>query len=134
MQTRRTPILSALGAVLVLTLVAPAWADGLRGDFQDAMGPRFGPSPKHQQAPRHRPMRRGADLLDQMRYWNEVAINASGLDHTPVGPGEPRVFGEQLGPGRSSRAMAIVHIAIFEAVNAIVGGYESHIGLRRAST
>ena len=34
-----------------------------------------------------------------------------------------RVFGEQLGPGRSSRAMAIVHIAIFEAVNAIDGRY-----------
>jgi hypothetical protein len=33
-----------------------------------------------------------------------------------VAPGESRVFGEQLGPGRSSRATAIVHIAIFEAV------------------
>jgi hypothetical protein len=34
-------------------------------------------------------------------------MDASGLDHTPVMTGEHRVFGENLGPGRSSRAMAI---------------------------
>jgi hypothetical protein len=67
-----------------------------------------------------------------VRYWNEIAINGSGLDHTPVAAGENRVFGEQLGPGRSSRAMAIVHIAIFEVVNAITGGYRSYIGLAPA--
>jgi len=58
-----------------------------------------------------------------------MAINASGLDHTPVSPEENRIFGEQFGPGRSSRAMAIVHVAIFEAMNAIVGGYQSYTGL-----
>src|SRR5205823_185222 len=60
---------------------------------------------------------------------NEIAIYASGIDHTPVAPGENRVFGEQLGPGRTSRAMAVVHIAIFDAVNAIAGGYQSYTGL-----
>jgi len=64
-----------------------------------------------------------------VRHWNEIAIDASGLDHTPVEPGEQRVFGENLGPGRSSRAMAIVHIAIFDAVNAIAGGFRSYTGL-----
>jgi hypothetical protein len=49
--------------------------------------------------------------VDLVRRWNSIAINASGLDHTPVAPGENRVFGEQHGPGRSSRAMVIVHIA-----------------------
>ena len=39
--------------------------------------------------------------------WNAIAMDASGLDHTPVMTGEHRVFGENLGPGRSSRAMAI---------------------------
>ena len=52
--------------------------------------------------------------LDSLHRWNLIAINASGLDHTPVAPGENRVFGEQLGPGRASRAMAIVHIAMFD--------------------
>ena len=69
---------------------------------------------------------------DVVHRWNRIAIDASGLDHTPVAPGENRVFGEQLGPGRSARAMAIVHVAMFEAVNAIVGGYQSYVGLRRA--
>jgi membrane-associated phospholipid phosphatase len=64
--------------------------------------------------------------------WNRIAVDASGLDHTPVAPGESRVFGEQLGPGRSSRALAIVHIAVFEVVNAISGGHRSYLGLPRA--
>src|SRR5213078_2360153 len=61
---------------------------------------------------------------------NVIAINASGLDHTPVAPGENRVFGEQLGPGRASRAMAIVHIAMFDAINAVDGKYQSYTGVR----
>jgi PAP2 superfamily protein len=67
-----------------------------------------------------------------VHHWNGIAVDASGLDHTPVAAGENRVFGEQLGPTRASRAMAIVHIAIFEAVNAIAGGYQSYVGLPRA--
>jgi len=62
-------------------------------------------------------------------HWSHVAIDASGLDHSQVKPGEDRIFGHQLGPGRASRAMAIVHVAIFEAVNAITGRYESYTGL-----
>ena len=34
-------------------------------------------------------------------------------------------FGEQLGPGRAARAVAIVHLAIYEAVNAIAVDHES---------
>ena len=68
----------------------------------------------------------GASLV---RRWNGIAIDASGLDHTPVAPGEHRVFGEQLGPARASRAMAIVHIAMFDSINAIVGGYRSYTGI-----
>jgi hypothetical protein len=76
---------------------------------------------------------RSADgVTGRVRYWNETAINASGLDHTAVAAGESRVFGEQFGPGRASRAMAIVHIAMFDAVNAIVGGYRSYTGLSPA--
>ena len=59
--------------------------------------------------------------------WNKIAVDCSGLDHTPVAPGETRVFGEQVGPCRAARAMAIVHIAMFEAMNAIVGGFKSYI-------
>lgn len=66
-----------------------------------------------------------------LRHWNQVSIDASGLDHTPIAPGEARVFGEQLGPGRASRAVAIMHIAVHDAINAIVGRYRTYTGLRR---
>jgi hypothetical protein len=68
-----------------------------------------------------------------VRRWNAIAVDASGLDHTPVAAGEVRVFGEQLGPARSSRAMAIVHIAMFDAVNAIVRRYQSYASNRVAT-
>jgi hypothetical protein len=68
-----------------------------------------------------------------LRIWNRIAIDASGLDHTPPAPGDPiRVFAEQLGPGRSARAMAIVHIAIFDALNAINPRFESYTGIPNA--
>jgi hypothetical protein len=76
--------------------------------------------------------RDGADALHGIRHWNQIAIDASGLDHTPPAPGEEREFAEQLGPGRASRAMAIVHIAVFDAVNAIAGGYQGYTSLPRA--
>lgn len=74
----------------------------------------------------------GSGAANRIRHWNEMAINASGLDHTPPAAGENRVFGEQVGPVRASRAIAIVHIAIFEAVNAIDGSCQSYLGLERA--
>ena len=76
----------------------------------------------------HKPLH-GVEML---RHWNKIAIDMSGLDHTPPAPGEDRVFGENLGPVRAARAIAIAQIAVFDAVNSIVGGYESYTGLARA--
>ena len=75
--------------------------------------------------------RPSTSALERLHHWNTIAIDASGLDHTPVAAGEQRAFGEQLGPGRSSRAMAVVHLAVFEAVNAIAGTHQSLVGLDR---
>jgi hypothetical protein len=46
-----------------------------------------------------------------------------------VAAGDTRVFGEQLGPARASRAIAIVHIAMFDSVNAVLGGYKSYTNI-----
>jgi hypothetical protein len=55
-------------------------------------------------------------------HWNHIAINASGLDHSALGAKE------QAGPVRAARAEAIVHIAIFDAVNAASGQrYEPYL-------
>ena len=58
--------------------------------------------------------------MARLRHWNEVAMTATGFDHG--------VAKEQIGPGRSSRALAIIHIALFEVVNAVFGGHESYMG------
>ena len=122
------------GLALVAVLLLPIFsgnvlAEGFRGGLEDAFGPRFGPEVRQDQRTSKDHQRHGFDRAGSVRHWNEIAIDASGLDHTPVAPGENRVFGEQLGPGRASRAMAIVHLAVFEAVNAIEGGYKSYVGL-----
>ena len=110
----------ALAAAICLCAGANARADS----FRDAFGPRFC------NAQTINPNQSPKKALDSLHRWNEIAVNASGLDHTPVAPGDTRVFGEQLGPGRSSRAMAIVHIAIFDSVNALLGGYNSYTGMQ----
>lgn len=71
-------------------------------------------------------------LTSSLLRWNQIAVDASGLDHTPVGAGETRQFGHQLGPTRASRAMAIVHIAVFDAVNAVKGNFQSYTGIDAA--
>ena len=66
--------------------------------------------------------------LDRYLLWNEIALDTTAIDHTP-NQQDPQCFGEQLGPHRSSRAMAIVHIAMFDAVNAISQKYASYSGI-----
>jgi hypothetical protein len=69
------------------------------------------------------------EALPRLIFWNRVALDANALDHTPVKPGENRVFGQQVGPTRTARAFAIVHIAISDAVNAIHRRYSTYTNL-----
>lgn len=94
------------------------------GSFQNYWGDRFtGKQPAA-------PLLLGSTATDPIHRWNEIAINATGLDHTPVGPNETnRRFGEQLGPCRAARAMAIIHIAMFDAINAVNRRYASFTGI-----
>ena len=75
------------------------------------------------------PPRNPVNAFDRLFMWNEIALDTTAIDHTPVQPGQTRVFGEQYGPARASRAMAIIHIAMFEAVNAVTRKYRSYTGL-----
>jgi hypothetical protein len=107
---------------LAFTSFAAA-VQGQDESFRNAFGELFNGNPP---APAPPIPLRGPDSIHR---WNQIAIDASGLDHTPVPPGDPRVFGECLGPGRSSRAMAIVHIAIFDTVNAVDRRYHGFTGV-----
>src|SRR6266404_8155405 len=115
--------------VLIPVLAVLAWARGVSSGVGDAWGP-FYKAPAQPRAPSTYSPQQGTASTSWVRRWNEIAINASGLDHTPVAPGENRVFGEQFGPGRASRAMAIVHIAIFDAIDAVTSQYQSFTGVR----
>ena len=122
-------LMAALVAAFIFSSSASLWPQDFPRGHRDALGPRYKAAPGGSRIPRRQHVG-----VDSIRHWNEIAINASGLDHTPVAIGETRVFGEQYGPLRSSRAMAIVHIAIFDAVIAINGGYRSYTGIPPAHT
>src|SRR5256886_1220325 len=119
---RNTPMKKSSLLLAGLILSVLTFATGTNHGFNEVFGPLFHPAPNIPPlvGPRHG--------LDSLHRWNLSALNASGLDHAPGAPGENRVLGEQLGPGRASRAMAIVHIAMFDALEAVVGGYTSYTG------
>lgn len=127
-----------LFAMLALVVSFSAFAQEGTSGFNKVWGDRYKPAPQieSQAQPQSRAqelvtLNHGGSALQRFVHWNEVANSASALDHAPVVPPDPRVFGEQLGPARQSRAMAIVHIAVFDAINAIVGGYRSFTGIPR---
>src|SRR5262245_8320016 len=53
--------------------------------------------------------------------WNNLALDANARDHSI---GEPHIQG---GPTKTARAFAIVHTAIFDAVNSIDRGYQPYM-------
>ena len=72
----------------------------------------------------------------QVLFWNAVALDATAFDHTPqlqtpvngMTP-TPRVI-DQIGPARTSRALAIAHLAMFEAINFPEGKYITYHNIR----
>jgi len=112
-------------AILISTWASSVGAQGV-DSVTSLVGPAAMPIAGSTQAPQRQKPPAGEDTLARLRYWNEIMLGANALDHTPVQPGENRVFGEQVGPGRTSRAFAIVHIAIFDSVNAIARAYRNY--------
>ncbi len=53
--------------------------------------------------------------------WNQIAIDASGFDHSAAGAKE------QTGPIKAARAIAIVHVAMHDALQAIQGRYDTYL-------
>ena len=85
--------------LLLFAISSTAFARGPAGTFRQAYGPLFRPQPdvtNNAKKFAHEPV----------HHWNQIAIEDTGLDHTPVAPGEYRTFGEQLGIGTSTRLQA----------------------------
>ncbi len=77
----------------------------------------------------------GDNLKARIKFWHDVALDTVALDHTPAG--ENGAYLNQGGPTRASRALAMIQIAVFDALNAIekdFKGYTQPIrGFRAAS-
>jgi hypothetical protein len=59
--------------------------------------------------------------MDHILYWNYVALEANRRDFSN-GPGTERPSPEQGGPTLSSRALAIVHLAMYDAHSGVISG------------
>jgi hypothetical protein len=64
----------------------------------------------------------------RLAYWNERALRLQGYDHAPGAYGAGDIAFEQVGPTHTSRLLAIVHIAIHDALAAISGPYAPYSG------
>ena len=107
-----------LGLVLFGFLNAASTAPADRADA--TLASSFGRRYAQPGLPARPRLNKGTDAIHR---WNQVAIDTSGYDHASAR--------EQLGPGRASRAMAIVHIAMFDAMNAVTGDFESYTAVER---
>jgi hypothetical protein len=117
---------SFVSAILFIAFfVLAASAHGAATSQRDAWGPRFQDGPRFHHEMKSRP-RFGVDAV---RRWNDITLDANALDHGRSAPDAP----EQVGPLRTARAFAIVHIAIFDAVNAIASGYRGYTRLRHVT-
>jgi hypothetical protein len=68
--------------------------------------------------------------LYHLLQWNALALDLTAQDHTNIPGVTDATYAEQFGPHRSSWALAIVHLAMFEAVNAIFRTHKSYKNLQ----
>jgi hypothetical protein len=66
---------------------------------------------------------------DAVLHWNAILLRANANDYDPAQVPAP----DQKGPGKTARAFAIVHAAIFDAVNSIDGSYTPYLAKIKAS-
>jgi hypothetical protein len=100
--------------------------------LETAFGPRYQPNPRVMPLPWRYRQPAATDTTGRVLYWNEAAGQAIGRDHAPIAPSAYSILGEQAGPTSTSRAIAIVQLAVFDAINAITQRYPSYAGLPRA--
>jgi hypothetical protein len=68
--------------------------------------------------------------LYHLLQWNALALDLTAQDHTNIPGVTDGTFAEQFGPHRSSWALTIVHLAMFEAVNSIFRTHKSYKNLQ----
>src|ERR1700678_365124 len=110
---------------------APALSPASSAEFQKLLAGQVGKRAVHFNE--HKMPTTPETTYQRLFAWQEVALDTTAIDHTPPPPGATYIFGQQFGPTRASRAMAIVHIAMFEAVNAYYQQFQSYVGMAPVS-
>ena len=119
--------------LLFCTLLITVFASSATAQRHRPPGPRdtepqYHTQPGTRELPPRYKAPAGPNPTARLAYWNERALSAIAVDHTPPITGGTNVAAEQLGPTRTSRVLAIVHIAIYDALNAIVQRYPGYSG------
>ena len=115
-------------ALLVAFCSPSAFAEKHQPPGPRDVGPPYLTQPGTHELPLRYQPPPGPGALARLAYWNDVALRANAVDNTPpVTAGVPRAA-EQFGPVRSARVMAIVQIAVFDALNAIGRRYPAYSG------
>ena len=122
------PRIALLLGSLLMPFAAPPAAAQAQLSAASGTVPVYQTRPDTRELPPRYSPPAGPNPTLRLAYWNEVAQRAVAVDHTPAYPGEPPRTPEQLGPTRTSRALAIVHIAIYDALNAIGRRYPGYSG------
>jgi len=91
-------------------------------------GPDYRVQPGTRELPPRYAAPPGPNARARLAYWNEVALRANAVDHVPSIVDNAALAAEQLGPTRTSRVMAIVQIAVYDALNAIARRYPGYSG------
>jgi hypothetical protein len=113
------------GACLLLAACSGSSGDG------STVGHSASPDPAADRYAMYQSIPAPSNTTGRVLFWNAAAQAANAIDHTPGIP-SGQLQADQLGPPRTSRAFAIIHIAIFDAINAIRGRYPGYTGIERA--
>lgn len=65
-------------------------------------------------------------MIDSILYWNQVSLDATKADFSTADP-SINPSPEQGGPTRTSRALAIVHLAMYDAYVGVKGGGQKYL-------
>ena len=66
-------------------------------------------------------------MIDSILFWNQVALDAGKTDYSTPDPATPPAP-QQAGPTRAARALAITHLAMYDAYVGVKGGGNTYLG------
>lgn len=66
-------------------------------------------------------------MTDSILFWNQVALEACKTDFSWPEPRPPEVVPQQPGPTYTSRALAIVHLGMYDAFFGVRGGADTYL-------